>query len=330
MSQIQEVKEASDIVALIGERIQLQRSSSNFRGLCPFHGERSPSFFVSETMQRYKCFGCGETGDVFTFLERYEAMTFGESMKYLAERAGIALTQYHSNQEDDHKEQLLAVLNLAKEYYHYLLTTHPAGEPARAYLKERGITAESIRLFQLGYSLDSWQELLSYLHGKKKFSLELLAEAGLTVSGKQNRPYDRFRGRLMFPLTNHRGQVVGFSGRILDSEAKEAKYINSPETTLYHKSQMLYGYSELFQEIRKKKEIIIVEGEVDVISSSQAHVNNVAAIKGSAFTADHLKLISRVAETLLFSLDMDSAGTAATKRAITLTKDHALDLRVIV
>jgi DNA primase len=330
MSQIRQVKEATDIVEVIGERISLQRSGTSLRGLCPFHSEKSPSFFVNEQFQRYKCFGCGESGDVFSFLEKYEGMTFNEALSYLAERAGITLTSYQPSAEDDQRQRLLSLLHLTKEYFHFLLLKHESGATAREYLKKRGVTKESIVLFQLGYALPAWDGLIAYLHGKKKYSMEDLKLAGLVVTGRQGREYDRFRDRIMFPLTNHRGQVVGFSGRSLDPQAKEAKYINSPETQLYHKSEMLYGYSELYQEIRKKKEVVVVEGEFDAISSAQAHVNNVVAIKGSALTSQHLQLLQRAAERVLFSLDMDSAGVAATKRAIQMAREVNIDMRVVV
>lgn len=329
MSQVKQVKDATDIVALIGERVALQRSGSSLRGPCPFHSEKSPSFFVSEQFQRYKCFGCGESGDAFTFLEKFDGMTFGEALEHLAERAGIKLTSYRPTAEDEERQRLLSILSLTKEYYHFLLTKHELGEPARQYLKERGVNAESIRLFQLGYALPAWDSLIKYLHGKKKYSLNDLQAAGLVVSGRSSTTYDRFRDRIMFPLTNHRGQVVGFSGRVMAKETKEAKYINTPETMLYHKSSMLFGYSELYQSIRQKEEVIVVEGEFDVISSAQAHVNNVVAIKGSAVTQEHLKLISRAATKVLFSLDVDKAGVAATKRAISLVGDLPLEVRVI-
>lgn len=330
MSQIRQIKESTDIVEIIGERISLGRSGTSLRGLCPFHSEKSPSFFVNEQFQRYKCFGCGESGDVFSFLEKYEGMTFNETLKYLAERAGITLTSYQPSAEDEQRQRLLSILSLAKEYFHFLLLKHESGAKARDYLKQRGVTKESIVLFQLGYALPAWDGLMAYLHGKKKFSVGDLQLAGLVVSGRNGKEYDRFRDRIMFPLTNHRGQVVGFSGRTLDADAKEAKYINSPETQLYHKSEMLYGYSELFQEIRKKKEAIVVEGEFDVISSAQAHVNNVVAIKGSAITSQHLQLLQRAADKVLFSLDMDSAGVAATKRAIQMAGEVNIDIRVVV
>ncbi len=329
MSQVQQIKEASDIIQLIGERLSLQRSGSNFRGLCPFHSEKSPSFFVNEQFQRYTCFGCGEKGDVFTFLEKYEGMTFGEALKYLADRAGITLEQQSPDPAETERIRLLGLLDLAKEYYHYLLTQHEVGEPARVYLKERGVTQESIKVFRLGYAMSAWDSLIHYLHTKKKYEVRDVIAAGLAIQGKNNRPYDRFRNRLMFPLANHRGQIVGFSGRLLDNQAKEAKYINTPETLLYHKSQMLFGLSELYQPIRQKREVVVVEGEFDVISSAQAHVNNVVAIKGSALTTEHARLLSRVADRALLSLDMDAAGVEATKRAIAVAKNTNLELRVI-
>lgn len=333
-SQIRQVKEATDIVAVIGERVSLQRSGANFRGLCPFHSEKSPSFFVSEQMQRYKCFGCGETGDVFTFLEKYEGMSFYEALQLLATQAGVTLEKHIKTQDDDKREQLLKALNLAKEYYHFLLTKHKVGDKARQYLKTRGTTQQSIKLFQLGFSLNSWDGIINYLHKKKKFPLEILVDAGLVIKGKNNRYYDRFRDRVMFPLTNHRGQVVGFSGRLLGSTAdgkqvKEAKYINSPETILYHKSELLFGLSQLYQFVRKERQVVVVEGEFDAISSSQAGVNNVVAIKGSALTEEHAKLLKRTVDTVILALDADSAGASATKKAIQTLRPTQIELRVI-
>ena len=328
MSQVQQIKDAIDIVEIINERVELKRGGRNWRGLCPFHGEKTPSFFVSEELQRYKCFGCGESGDVFNFLEKYEGMTFNEALHYLADRTGITLKEYKPSPADEKRNQYLEILSLAKEYYHYLLVEHKAGQKARDYLKNRGTNQESLKLFQIGYSLSGWDGLIKYLHHKKKYKLELLVDTGLVIKRK-GRYYDRFRDRVMFPLKNHRGQVVGFSGRSLDPDVKQAKYINSPETQLYHKAELLYGYSELLQFIRKKSEVIVTEGEFDVISSTQAHVNNIVAIKGSAFTLAHAKYIKRVASKILFALDMDSAGIEATKRSIPIAQEAELELRVI-
>lgn len=328
--QIALVKDRTDIVAIIGERVKLNKAGSNFRALCPFHSEKSPSFFVNPGMQRYMCFGCHETGDCFTFLEKHDNMTFAESLKYLAQRAGIELKDFTPSKEDHRRERILSALSLAREYYHYLLTEHKAGEKAREYLAGRGTTAETIKLFGLGVSLPLWDGLQKYLIGKKGFSLNELLDAGLIIRSERGTYYDRFRDRLMFPLTNQRGVVVGFSGRSLNPEEKTAKYINSPETEVYHKSELLFGYSQLHRFIREKEEIILVEGEFDALSSFQAHVNNTCAIKGSALTEAQLKLLSRSVKRIIFALDNDKAGQEATKRAITMARDYDISLRVIL
>lgn len=328
--QIALVKERSDIVSVIGERLKLNKSGTNYRALCPFHSEKTPSFFVNPEMQRYMCFGCHETGDAFTFLEKHDNMTFAEALKYLAQKAGIELKDFVPSPQDQRRERILAALSLAKEYYHFLLTQHQAGEKAREYLQSRGTTTETITLFGLGVSLPSWDGLQKYLIGKKGFNTNELLDAGLIIKSERGTHYDRFRDRLMFPLTNTRGIVVGFSGRSLNPEEKTAKYINSPETTAYHKSELLFGYSQLHRFIREKEEVILVEGEFDMLSSFQAHVNNVCAIKGSALTQEQLKLLSRSVKRIIFALDNDKAGQEATKRAITLARDHDISLRVIL
>ncbi len=329
MSQIQQVKEATNIIEIITERVPLTRSGVNFRANCPFHSEKSPSFFVSEQLQRYRCFGCGASGDVIGFLEEYDRMTFAEALKYLAERVGITLQDFQRSSADDERDRLLEILNLSKEYFHYLLTEHSAGEKARAYLKQRHVSGQSVKIFQVGYAMPGWDGLVKYLHGKKKYSLVDIEKAGLAIQGKGGRYYDRFRDRVMFPLKNHRGQVLGFSGRTLSPDEKEAKYINSPETMLYHKSEMLFGLSELFQAIKQEKRVLVVEGEFDVISSAQAHVNAVVAIKGSALTEQQAKLLERYAEQVVLALDADEAGINATLKAIGVVAKHNLELRVI-
>lgn len=329
MSQVKQVKDSINIVDVIGQRLELKNAGINYKGLCPFHGERTPSFFVNEQLQRYRCFGCGASGDVFNFLEEYEGMTFVEALEYLAQEAGIKLEQYQRSSLDDEHDRLLEILELAAQYYHYLLTKHSVGKKAKDYLKNRRFSNESIKLFKLGYAVNSWDGLLKFLHFKKKFSKEDILKTGLVIRNQTGRYYDRFRGRVMFPLRNHRGQVVGFSGRVLQKDAKEAKYLNTPETSLYHKSKMLFGYSELFSEIKKKQAVIVCEGEADVILSSQNHVNHIVAIKGSALTQDQIKLFSRVAKKVILALDTDNAGIKASQRAIKLMAETNLDLRVI-
>lgn len=330
MSQIQQVKEASDIVQIIGERLTLQRAGRNMKANCPFHSEKSPSFFVSPDLQVFRCFGCGERGDIFTFLEKYEGLTFAEALEMLADRAGIKLEKFQKSQDDTQREKMLEILELSKEYYHFLLTKHEAGEVGREYLQNRKTTSESIKQFQLGYSMNSWDGLIKYLVGKKKYDIHDVEKAGMVIVGSGGRHYDRFRGRLMFPLKDHRGRVVGFSGRSLDPDAKEAKYINSPETPLYHKSKMLFGFSENYHAIREAKQVVVVEGEFDVISSGQAHVHQVVAIKGSALTKEHVELLRRTVDTIILSLDADSAGIEATKRAIQIIQQFdEVRLRVL-
>ena len=336
-NQIRQVKEATDIVQVIGERLQLQRAGRNLKTNCPFHSEKSPSFFVSPELQVFRCFGCGERGDVFSFLEKYDGLTFGEALRLLADRAGIKLESQHFTPEDNQRDRLLQILDLAKTYYNYLLTTHSIGEQGRKYLRERGVTNETITEFQLGFAQNSWDGLIKYLHGKKKYSLEDLLTAGLIIQREGARKgstnpreyYDRFRNRIMFPLSDHRGRVVGFSGRVLNPEEKTAKYINSPETSLYHKSQLLFGFSQHYRALREAQTAIIVEGEFDVLSSAQAHVRNVVAIKGSAFTREHVERLQRVVNTVVFSLDADTAGIAATKRAIEVVRGSELRVKVL-
>lgn len=333
MSQVNQIKDAVNILDEIGQRLDLKRAGSSYKALCPFHSEKSASFFVNPQIQRYKCFGCGASGDVIEFLEQYEGMTFLEALQYLADKTGIKLKQFNKTKDDEVREQLLEILQLSSRYYEYLLNEHRLGEDARLYLEKRGVKKSSIELFKIGYAPSAWDGLTNYLTKKKRFQPSLVEKTGLLIRNNSGRYYDRFRNRIVFPLKNHRGQIVGFSGRILESkknnQRQQPKYINTPETQLYHKSQTLYGFSELFQQIRKKREVIIAEGEFDVISSHQAHVSNIVAIKGSALTYDQVKMLSRVADKILLSLDSDAAGIKATQRAIEVIKDLNVDLRVI-
>ncbi len=330
-SQVEQVKQAIDIVVLVGERVKLTKAGKNYKGLCPFHSEKSPSFFVTPELGRYKCFGCQESGDVFTFLMKMDALTFGQALSDLAKRAGIALTNIPRTGEEKKKERLFGLLSLAKEYYHFLLLSHAVGKQALEYVRKRGITQSTIENFSLGYAGESWDALQQYLCKKKGYTQQELLDAGLVVKNDRGRIYDRFRGRIMFPLLSHRGQVVGFSGRLLVSDAKEAKYINTPETALYHKSELLFGYTQAASLIRKSNEVLICEGEFDVLSSMQAHVGNVVAIKGSALTAAHVKFLSHTVSKIILALDADAAGITATKRAIAVVRESGADvlLRVV-
>ena len=327
--QVELVKSKIDIVEIIGERVILKKAGRHFKGLCPFHSEKSPSFIVSAERQSFKCFGCQEGGDVLTFMQKYDGYSFLEALEVLAKRVGVTLESYRPTSQDSYKKKLLEIMSLATEYYHYLLTKHQSGEEARQYLKARGINSEAISQFYLGYAPNQWRSVSDFLINKKKYAPEELEAVGLVIRKDSNSFYDRFRGRVMFPLKDHKGVVVGFSGRTLIKDEKEAKYINSPETMLYSKSRMLYGLWENREQIRKADSIVLVEGELDVIPSWQVGVKNVAAIKGSAFTNEQAQLMTRFTKNVVMSLDSDSAGQEAIKRAVVIAENLDMSIRVV-
>lgn len=327
MDQVEQIKQKIDIIQVIGEHVDLKKAGRNFKGLCPFHSEKSPSFMVSSERQSYKCFGCGEGGDVFTFLQKYEGMSFLESLEILSARAGVQLEEYRPSTQDLKRKKLLEVLHLASEYYSWVLDNHKVADIARRYLEKRGITAEAIKTFQLGYAPNNWHSVSTFLIDKKGYSQEDLYDVGLIIQSEKGF-YDRFRGRVMFPLRDNKGSVVGFSGRTLSKDKEEAKYINSPETRLYSKGNMLYGFYENRSYVRKDNKIILVEGELDMIPSWQAGVRNVVAIKGSAFTEEQARLIARHTQNIVVALDADMAGQEAIKRAVRIA--DLLDLRISI
>lgn len=336
MSDIDEVKTRVDIVEVIGERVTLKKTGRNLKGLCPFHAEKSPSFIVSPDRQTFHCFGCGKGGSVFDFVMFYEHLDFAESLEVLAHRANFTLTRrVPQTDENKIKERIYEVNHLASEYYHFLLTKHNVGKNAREYVKTRGISDKSLTTFGIGYSPNTWDGLTTYLK-KKGYDEKLLETAGLVIRGGRG-VYDRFRGRLMFTLKDHRGQVVGFSGRLLDNPSspkategqEQPKYINTSETPVYIKSRVLFGLDVTKDAIQKLQEAVVMEGELDVISSFQAGVSNVVAIKGSAVTEEHARLLRRFAERLIFALDSDLAGDAAARRGIEIADKSGFDMRVV-
>ncbi len=327
-NQVQEVKSRTDIVSIISERIELKKAGRNYKANCPFHGEKTASFMVSPELQIFKCFGCGESGDVYSFLEKYEGMEFPEALKYLADKAGIKLIKTQFNQSSD-REKLIEIHSKALKFYNYLLTTHPLGKKALEYLlKDRGLKKESIEEFQLGYSPDDSLLLKKFLVDKHKFNPQDLEKAGIAVV-RGSSIYDRFNGRVIFPLFDHRGNPIGFSGRVLPWDKRDTgKYINSPESPIYHKSSVLYGLNITRQFIKKKKVAIVVEGELDLISSYQAGIKNIVAIKGSALTQEQVKLLSRFAPKFILALDSDFAGDAAARRGITVAENSGVEVKV--
>ncbi len=337
MSDTDEIKSRINIVDFIGKRVTLKKTGRNYKGLCPFHNEKTPSFIVSPERQTFHCFGCGKGGDILAFVMEYDHVDFVEALEELAEVTGVKLTRrVGDTPEVKLKQKIFEVNHLASEYYQYILTKHKLGENARDYLKRRGVSDKSVKTFGLGYSPNSWETLSAYLK-KKGYDASLLAQAGLTIAraafaraSASQGYYDRFRGRVMFTLKDHRGNVVGFSGRVLDPTAKEAKYINTSETPVYIKGNVLYALDVTRGAIQKENEAIVMEGELDVISSFQAGIGNVVAIKGSALTEGHVNLIRRYTERLAFALDSDMAGDAASRRGIEIADRSGLDMRVVM
>ena len=355
--QVAEIKSRIDLPQLIGERVPLKQRGRRFMALCPFHSEKTPSFTVSPDLGIFKCFGCGAAGDAFTFLERFDGMTFPEALEYLAERVGVKLLRRTVDERVAAQDRkILEVHHLAAEYYHFLLTEHRVGESARAYLAKRGVKKAAIAQFFLGYALDRWDGLLTFLT-KKGYEAELLEKAGLVVRKDEGRRmkdegkaksnslqpfhfYDRFRGRVMFPLRDIRGQVIGFAGRLLDPQIKDPsslrssgqgpKYINSPETPIYHKGRHLYGIFENRDAIRKEDRAVLVEGELDALSSWQVGVTNIVAVKGTAVTEDQVKLLRRMTRNVTMALDADEAGSDALRRSLPILESHGVNVRVAV
>jgi len=328
------IKQRTDLIDLVGEYVKLTKAGSNYKGLCPFHNEKTPSFYVHPEMGIFKCFGCGESGDCFSWLMKMENLTFPEALQELAKRAGIKLTKFKPDLQSRNREQILQALSFAREFYHWLLTQHPIGKPALQYIKQRGISDSAIKTFMLGWSPNDWDGLQRYLINKKGFHIQTLIKAGLVVpkSGNQS-GYDRFRGRVMFPLQNVRGQTLGFSGRIIEGVTQGSKdvgkYINTPETEVYHKRELLYGLEITKPEIKTARQVVVVEGELDLISSWQANVKHIVAIKGSALTAEQVAILKRYTDTLILALDMDIAGDKAAHRGIQTAEAAGLEVKVV-
>ncbi len=336
--QVEEVKKKIDIVEVVGEYVQLKKAGRNYKGNCPFHGEKTPSFMVNPELQIFKCFGCAEGGDVYTFLQKIEGMEFGEVLKTLADRVGVKLESYKPTKFEQEKEKLIQINTLAALAYNYLLTRHKSGKEALEYLNKRGLTNELIEQFKLGYAPNDWNFLEDFLVRKKGYTLTDLEKAGLSIKSQNpnTKPqyYDRFRNRIMFPLNNGRGQTVGFAGRAMPDTGSstgsgQAKYINSPETEIYHKSELLYGYDLTRSEIKKTGKVIVVEGEIDMIASFASGVKNVVAIKGSALTEAQVELLRRVCETIVLGLDADLAGNMAARRGLVIAEKAGLFVETI-
>ena len=323
------VKERLDLVELIGEYIQLLRAgSANFKTRCPFHNEKTPSFYVSKERQMWHCFGCGEGGDHFTFVQKMEGMDFPEALKLLAGKAGIELERYDAKLESE-RTRLLGLLDLAAKFYEKVLLEHPGAQIARDYVKTREIPETTARAFRLGFALDSWDSLSTFLSGRGHTQDEIL-RAGLASRREGARGiYDRFRGRLMFPISNVHGHIVGFTGRVLDPNAKEAKYVNSPETALYKKGAILYALDRARQAIKRAGYVIVVQGNMDAVSCHKIGMEQTVASSGTALTRDQLNLLKRFTSNILISFDADMAGESAAKRGIDLALSEGFSVKII-
>ncbi len=321
---IEEVKARTDIVDVVGDYVRLKKRGSNFVGLCPFHQEKTPSFNVNPARDMYKCFGCGKGGDIYNFLSEVEGLSFPESVRVLADRAGIVIPDEESaDEEASEVDSIYQALRFAARTFFRTLTQTESGGIARDYLENRGLTADSVKKFGIGYAADAWDNLLREAE-KAQFSTDQLSGAGLIIPRKKGDGYyDRYRNRIIFPITSHVGKILGFGGRVLDS-VDEPKYINSPETLVYNKSRVLYGLYQARNEIRKRGEALLVEGYTDVISLYQAGVENAVATCGTALTKGQVRLLSRYSNHIVLLYDADSSGIRAAFRAIDLILENGV------
>ncbi|MBP9760556.1 MAG: DNA primase, partial [Candidatus Pacebacteria bacterium] len=324
--QVQLIKERLNIVDVIGQYVKLTKSGKNYKGLSPFRKEKTPSFYVSTDKGMYYDFSSGQGGDLFTFVQQMEGLDFAGALHMLAERAGVEL-KHENKGARDARERLYGVLEDACRYFEARLAEHPE---ALAYLHDRGLEDVTIRSFRIGFAPDGWEALGEYLahEGYRQHELE---EAGLVKKGDRGKLYDRFRSRIMFPIMDASGRVVAFSGRIFGEPAKDdknAKYLNSPETPLFDKGRILYGYDKAKQFIRKYDFSILVEGQMDIVMSHQAGYTNTVAVSGTGLTEDHLTLLDRLSKKLVMAFDADRAGIASSGRAAVLALKRGMDVKV--
>jgi DNA primase len=327
-SPAEQIKERLPIHDVVASYIRLEKAGIYFKARCPFHNEKSASFFVSPSRNSYHCFGCGRGGDIFSFVQEIEGIDFVAALKLLAERAGITLTKTYTK-EDGERVRLHDAMEDATSFYEGLLANNPH---AKKYLQTRGLTEKTIKEFRIGFSPSSWSALYEHLK-TKNYSDEELVKAGLVIRGKRDY-FDRFRDRIMFPIMDSRGKVVAFTGRIFANPgvavpADSAKYVNSPETALYSKSHILYGYHLAKQAILKENAVIMVEGQMDLIMAQQAGTKHSVAVSGTALTKEHLALIKRFTNNVIFCFDGDSAGIEAGGRSVKLALAEGMEVSLL-
>lgn len=322
---VQQIKDRLGILEVVGGYVKLERAGQNMRARCPFHAEKSPSFMVSPERGTYHCFGCGVGGDIFSFVEAIEGLDFKGALKVLAERAGVTIEYSRGRgNDDDAKDRLYALMEAAAVFYASRLTAE-----AKKYLHDRGLTEATVAAFRIGWAGNAWEEAAMHLKGKG-FSDKELIDVGLVKKNERGGLTDKFRNRIMFPLADSAGRVVAFSGRTFgpDASPEAPKYLNSPETPLFHKSRVLYGFDKAKLQMRKLNCAILVEGQVDLVMAHQAGWGNTVAVSGTAFTEEHAALVKRMTENLVIALDADEAGIKAAARSARAALQMGMNVKV--
>src|ERR1019366_391961 len=316
---LERIRAASDIVDVVGSYLPLKRAGANFVALCPFHKEKTPSFNVNPHKQIFHCFGCHKGGDVFTFVKEYENIGFVDAVRRLAERAKIPLEfdQTPGEQQSRHiKDQLLQIHEKITQRWQNCLASEAAGQFAQDYLKKRGVSDEAVKLFRLGAAPETWDDTVNWARSKN-YELATVEKAGLIIRKEETGNfYDRFRGRLMFPICDEQGRVIGFSGRVLSGDEKTAKYVNSPETPIFTKSRVFFGLDKSKRALLDAGFAVVCEGQLDLIACFMAGVQNIVAPQGTAFTADHARIIKRYVDEVVLCFDSDLAGQKASIRGL--------------
>lgn len=332
MDATEEVKSKLDVVDIVAEYLPLKTAgTASFRGLCPFHQEKTPSFFVNRARQSWHCFGCDQGGDMISFVMAMEGLEFRDALEHLAQKAGVTLPHFNAEQVSE-KKRLYEVNELASKFFRYTLLKDPSADHARTYAESRGIDNLTGDIFKIGYATQSWDALTLALKAKGVTEAELI-KAGLaaqsTKPGSQSRVYDRFRDRLMFTIQDVNGHIVGFTGRLLNPSDKEGKYVNTPETSIYKKSAVLYGLDKAKGEIKSQDLAVISEGNMDVLSSHRVGISNVVCSSGTALSSEQLKLLHRFTTNLAIAFDADAAGNAATLRGLDLARTENFNIKII-
>ncbi|CCH55739.1 DNA primase [Fibrisoma limi BUZ 3] len=335
---VERIRQAADIVEVVNDFVSLKKRGSNWIACCPFHNEKTPSFNVNPSRQIYKCFGCGKAGDAVKFVMDVENIGYGEALRYLAKKYGIEIEEQEQTPEEvirqNERESLFIVLNFAKTFFQEALLTSEEGQSiGLSYFRERGFSNPTIEAFDLGYSFDQWDALLKEAT-QRGYNRELLEKAGLVISkegadGGSHKLFDRFRGRVMFPIHNVSGRVIAFGARILKADKNQPKYLNSPETEVYHKSQVLYGIFQAKQAIRQENVCYLTEGYTDVISLHQAGIKNVVASSGTSLTIEQIRLISRFTPNVTILYDGDAAGIKAALRGLDMVLEEGLNVSIV-